>query len=225
MTPCSSGFSKFPGCGFSKLPLGNASRPTVLYTKQQFDDDGPDLVPVNRPKAVESHTREASYTTETLQKQLDLIKRFASTAVEGDQKKFSRLQAAESTYIEAIRQLCELLVWGEKYDESFFGLFCEKRTLVDLSNLLGCRKVSRGVKLQVLQTMSILVQSLRRTTSLYSLLSGNHINEIIGAPLEFKNEEVVTQYISLLKSLSLRLNMETVRFFFPPTQAIIPTLD
>mmetsp|Transcript_17542 Transcript_17542/g.8273 ORF Transcript_17542/g.8273 Transcript_17542/m.8273 type:complete len:105 (+) Transcript_17542:185-499(+) len=39
------------------------------------------------------------------------------------------------------------------------------------------------------------------------------LNEIIAFEFEFTDEEVVSNYISMLKSLSLKLNSETLNFF------------
>ena len=45
------------------------------------------------------------------------------------------------------------------------------------------------------------------------LLSNNHINNIITAPLDFQDEDIVSQYISFMKMLSLSVNENTIHFF------------
>lgn len=46
------------------------------------------------------------------------------------------------------------------------------------------------------------------------LLSNNHMNDLILAPLDTTNEEVLAYYISLLKALSLKLTETTIVYFF-----------
>ena len=46
------------------------------------------------------------------------------------------------------------------------------------------------------------------------LLSNNHINELITHKFDFSDDELLAYYISLLKTLSLKLNKSTLQFFF-----------
>jgi hypothetical protein len=90
--------------------------------------------------------------------------------------------------------------------------------------LVQCAPASSGaaghspftvVAVQLLQTLSILVQNTRRETSIYYLFSNNYINDL----MELKqfdygvDEEVLAWYISFLKAISLRLNDATIQFF------------
>lgn len=67
--------------------------------------------------------------------------------------------------------------------------------------------------LQVLQTLSIIIQNVRSETGIFFLFSNNHINNIVSASYDFEDEEVLGYYISFLKAISLKLNPLTVRFF------------
>lgn len=86
------------------------------------------------------------------------------------------------------------------------------------------------VATQAIQSVSILIQNVSRATSLYFLLSNNHINELIDLPLQLytvaeRNNnltracgspeiaELTTHFISFLKSLAMRMNVETLQFF------------
>jgi protein CLEC16A len=60
------------------------------------------------------------------------------------------------------------------------------------------------------------VQNLTDETTVYTLLSNNHINELIVHRFDFHDEELMAYYISFLKALSLRLNDSTVHFFYNP---------
>jgi hypothetical protein len=63
---------------------------------------------------------------------------------------------------------------------------------------LGC--------LQVLQTLSIIIQNVRSETGIFFLFSNNHINNIVDLDFDFSDEEVLGYYISFLKTISLKVN-------------------
>ena len=82
------------------------------------------------------------------------------------------------------------------------------------------------MNIQILQTLSILCQCVRNNTSIYYLLSNNYINEIIDFPFDFEDDEGVRDdFISFMKSLSLRLNSQTVQFFFVEENDTFPLLS
>ena len=81
---------------------------------------------------------------------------------------------------------------------------------------------------QILQTLSILINCVKNETSLYYLLSNNYINEIIIYPHDFANDEgegLCDQFVSFLKTLSLKLNVQTVQFFFIERTGAFPLLS
>lgn len=75
---------------------------------------------------------------------------------------------------------------------------------------------------QLLQTLNILFENIRNETSLYYLLSNNHVNSITMHKFDFDDEEVMAYYISFIKTLSLKLNVHTVHFFFNESSADFP---
>jgi len=117
--------------------------------------------------------------------------------------------------VEIIQQMTSALVWGEKNDDSsLFDYFCEKNLLAFFVRILGLPRVPKSVKVQVMQTLSMLMQNIRQQTSLYYLLSNNYVNQLISTPFDWQDEEILAYYITFLKSLALGLNNETVKFFF-----------
>ena len=50
--------------------------------------------------------------------------------------------------------------------------------------------------------------------SLVYLLSNNYINDLITYKWDFTNEDVLANYVSFLKTISLKLNPRTIQFFF-----------
>ena len=81
------------------------------------------------------------------------------------------------------------------------------------------------VLIQILQTMSILCQCVKNDTSLYYILSNNYINEFLKYPYDFENDELLDHFVSFLKSLSLRMNDQTIQFFFIEKTKTIPLLN
>lgn len=117
--------------------------------------------------------------------------------------------------VELIRQITEMLIWGEQHDQRMFDFFCEKNILSDFVKVLRLPRAPKKVKLQLLQTLQMLIQNIRHQTSMYYLLSNNHVNRLISSTqLDLSDEEVLAYYITLMKSLSLRLDTETIKFFF-----------
>jgi len=108
-----------------------------------------------------------------------------------------------------------------------------------------------AVATQGFQSTSILVQNVKRATSLFFILSNNHINQLINFPFEEYHiaereklegskpnlmsprrfgspelGELTTTFVSFLKSLAMRMNAETLQFFLTyPTGATIGNDD
>ncbi|CAF5166121.1 unnamed protein product, partial [Rotaria magnacalcarata] len=91
--------------------------------------------------------------------------------------------------------------------------FLERGMLTYFLNYMR-QKHGRYICVQVLQTLNILFENIRHETSLYYLLSNNHINNIIVHKFDFNDEEITAYYISFLKTLSLKLNTQSINFFY-----------
>lgn len=101
-----------------------------------------------------------------------------------------------------------------------------------------------AIATQTIQSVSMLVQNVSQATSLFFILSNNHVNELINTPLELyqaaerRNQtiasggtvsagdiirtrfiptpelaELTTHFVTFLKSLALRVTVETLQFF------------
>ncbi|XP_018901977.2 protein CLEC16A homolog isoform X2 [Bemisia tabaci] len=115
--------------------------------------------------------------------------------------------------VEVLRSITEILIWGDQNDSSVFDFFLERNMLSFFLEILK-QKCGSYVNVQLLQTLNILFENIRNETSLYYLLSNNHVNSIIVHKFDFSDEEVMAYYISFLKTLSLKLNVHTVNFFY-----------
>ncbi|CAF1014884.1 unnamed protein product [Adineta ricciae] len=115
--------------------------------------------------------------------------------------------------IETLRCISEIFIWGDQNDSSVFDLFLERGMLTYFLNYMR-QKHGRYICVQILQTLNILFENIRHETSLYYLLSNNHVNSIIVHKFDFTDEEITAYYISFLKTLSLKLNSHSINFFY-----------
>ncbi|KAA8535829.1 hypothetical protein F0562_030851 [Nyssa sinensis] len=111
--------------------------------------------------------------------------------------------------IEALRSIAELITYGDQHDAAFFDYFMEKQVMGEFVRIL---KISRTVtvSLQLLQTISIMVQNLKSEHSIYYMFSNEHINYLITYSFDFCNEELLSYYISFLRAISGKLNKNTI---------------
>ena len=129
----------------------------------------------------------------------------------------------EHQVIEILRTLAEMTVYGDNKSEILFDFFCEKNMLMLFIEILNYDDCPITVQVQILQTLSILIGCVRNDTSLYYLLSNNHVNKIIIFPFDLESDEALRDhYVSFLKSLSMRLNIQTVNFFFIEETSSLP---
>ena len=102
--------------------------------------------------------------------------------------------------VENLRTIAELIIWGDKHDPAFFDFFLEKQILSIFWRLLAQEQTPIPVKVQLLQTLSILIQNIDAGPSVYFILSNNHINELISHRFDFAHEELLAHYVTLLKA-------------------------
>ena len=116
--------------------------------------------------------------------------------------------------METLRSIAEILIWGDQNDSSVFDFFLERNMLSFFLKIMDQKTGNNFVCVQLLQTLNILFENIRNETSIYYLLSNNHVNSIIIHKFDFSDEEVMAYYISFLKTLSFRLNKHTIHFFY-----------
>ena len=61
--------------------------------------------------------------------------------------------------------------------------------------------------------MVLLLDNISTSTSIWFLLSNNHMNSIITHKFDFGQEELLAYYISFMRSLSMKLTNDTILFF------------
>ncbi|CAD6185747.1 unnamed protein product [Caenorhabditis auriculariae] len=124
--------------------------------------------------------------------------------------------------VEALRAMAEILIWGDQNDASVFDFFLERQMLLHFLKIMD--QGSSSINVQLLQTLNILFENIRHETSLYFLLSNNHVNSILTHKFDLNNDEIMAYYISFLKTLSFKLNACTVHFFFNEATKEFPLL-
>ncbi|AQK43067.1 protein TRANSPARENT TESTA 9 isoform X1 [Zea mays] len=118
-------------------------------------------------------------------------------------------EANKEFVIEALRSIAELMIYGDQHDALFFEYFMEKQIMGEFARVLRISKLSR-VSLQLLQTMSIMIQNLRNEHSIYYIFSNEHINFLVTYPFDFRIDEMLSYYISFLRAISGKLNKNTI---------------
>ena len=87
---------------------------------------------------------------------------------------------SDAELIAALARLAECMVYGDKSDDAFFLFFGEKRLMGTLVALFRARSSFR-VRAQIIQSVAIILQNVRKQASLFYLLSNNHVNDLVGA--------------------------------------------
>lgn len=150
------------------------------------------------------------FTEPELSRRLAKIGKRLATLARGGRAALVR-EEHESRFVEQIRQATEALLWGEMYDGALFDLFCEHQLLATFVIALQSTTTPSAVKVQLLQSLVILVQNARRLTSMFYLLSGGRLNSLFDSPPDFDNDEMLAYFVSLMKNLALNLGPETAR--------------
>ena len=117
--------------------------------------------------------------------------------------------------VEKVRNLSEFLVYGEKTNQTqYFEMFIEENVLQgDLSRFLQFNHVA--INIQIIQTMSILVQNIQEHRHLFYILGNPFLNQLITYDFGLAtNDELIDYFVNFLKALVLKLDSDTVNFFF-----------
>jgi len=150
--------------------------------------------------------------------------------------------ADELEMVELLRRTAEIVVQGEQqsayannmYSEQIFQYFCEVNLLgkiVDLlhgdifeANIEECTMLPPlSIATQGVQSVAILFLNMTKDTSLYIMLANERLKDLIDLPFDLYNtyngsnegelNELSTNFVSFLKSLSMRINSATLQFF------------
>lgn len=127
-------------------------------------------------------------------------------------------------------------VWllASSYDH-VFSFFWEQNALELMIRYIDHQTANRNICIQLLQSLNILFENLTNNRAICEnsdswlfinyidyLLSQNHTNGIILHEFDFSDEEIIGYYIAFLKSLSFRVDNDTINFFFEEASASFP---
>lgn len=111
--------------------------------------------------------------------------------------------------VETLRSIAELVTYGDQHDSSIFDFFMEKQIMSQFLRILKISKTAT-VAVQLLQTLSIMIQNLQSEHAIYYLFSNEHINSLILYPFDVQNEEILNYYIYFLRAVSGKLDKNTI---------------
>jgi len=132
------------------------------------------------------------------------------------------LPASSPAAVAPARELAELVAWADQNSvQPVLDKFWETRGMALLVDKALAADSCAELQVQVLQTASILVQGLRSETSLYQLLSMDRLNALIQKDFG-PDEELTAHYVSLLKTIAVRMDATSLHFFFDPARASFP---
>ncbi|EAA22951.1 GOP-1-related, partial [Plasmodium yoelii yoelii] len=118
-----------------------------------------------------------------------------------------------NNFTELLRKITQIIIWGDKHDDQIFQYFCEDNIFTHFIYLLR-QDINKTIRIQVYQSLTLLIQNLQKDISLYYIFSNNKINNLIYTTFINQDEDIIPYYISMIKSISFFLNYDTSKFFF-----------
>ena len=114
---------------------------------------------------------------------------------------------------EAIEILEKYLLYGEKEEPNIHELFCEYN-FIEILMIFSESKIKQ-INLQIIKTLSILINNITNKTIFYYLMSNNFINNIISNNYFIKQDnDYLLIYVNFLKIVASKLNQTTLQFLF-----------
>jgi protein CLEC16A len=103
------------------------------------------------------------------------------------------------------------------------SLFCEYNFLNEFIYLSSID--NREISLEIIKSFSMLILNLTSTTTLYYIFSNNFINHLLSHNFEKYDDEIIAYYINFIKSLSLKINLTSIQFFFQKQNNTFPLIE
>jgi hypothetical protein len=119
---------------------------------------------------------------------------------------------AEATWlVEALRAAAELALWGDRNETEVADYLLMESAMVSfVADVISTRGLDKRVYVQCVQCVVILLQNHTRESTLFFLLSNGRFNRIIEAPLDYNDDEIVSHFVSFLKTVTLRLQAKNI---------------
>ena len=108
-------------------------------------------------------------------------------------------------------------------DFQFLDAFCSNNILSTLQKLnnLGIYLINYSL----IQALSFLLVNLTNNTTTYYIYSNNILNEMITITIQKYDDEYLSYYINFLKSIALRIETDTIQFFYNENTNSFPIVE
>ena len=108
-------------------------------------------------------------------------------------------------------------------DYQFLDAFCSNNILSTLQKLnnLGIYLINYSL----IQALSFLLVNLTNNTTTYYIYSNNILNEMITITIQNYDDEYLSYYINFLKSIALRIETDTIQFFYNENTNSFPIVE
>ncbi|EAN76978.1 Uncharacterized conserved protein, putative [Trypanosoma equiperdum] len=126
---------------------------------------------------------------------------------------------------EILRELAQAIIWGDKKNNASFDVFLELDMITTLESIVTNVESPSNVKAEVLRFVTLMLHNLTMKENVYYICSKNHLNKMISIDLNENDDELLSVYVSFLKSLALRCDETTVQFFFIRQLGVFPLFD
>ena len=90
---------------------------------------------------------------------------------------------------------------------------------------LASNSNNKEINLQIIKSFAALILTLKNNITIYYLFSNNFINQIISNNFEQYDEDFLSYYVNFLKSLSMKIDLNTIRLFFHKETNSFPLLE
>ena len=103
-------------------------------------------------------------------------------------------------------------------------MFCELNFMNEFI-YLASSSYNRDINLQIIKSFAALILTITNKNCLYYIFSNNFINQIISNNFEKYDEDFLSYYVNFLKSLTLKIDITTIQFFFFKDRNSFPLLE
>jgi len=126
---------------------------------------------------------------------------------------------------ELIQLIIDYLIFGDKKKaQVYFDNFCELDFMKEF--IIASKSKTIDILLQIIKSMSALILTITNKASLFYIFSNNFINDIItNDKIIESSEDFLSFYINFLKSLSMKIDVTTIKLFFQPEKNSFPLLE
>ena len=126
---------------------------------------------------------------------------------------------------ELIQLIIDYLIFGDKKNaQIYFDNFCELDFMQEF--IKASKSKTTEILLQIIKSLSALILTITNKAFLFYLFSNNFINNIItNDKIIESSEDFLSFYINFLKSLSMKIDVTTIKLFFHPEINSFPLLE